>query len=248
MGFRAEGPFGAQMTRATLSKRLIESVGGMYSRELGIDLARGDSGEIFRWFLASKLMGARISTRTALRTFREFERRGTTDPETIRRTGWDGLVAILDAGGYVRYDFSTATKLLAITGDLRARYRDDLNALHDRASGPQDLEDRIKCLGKGIGDVTASIFLRELRGVWGKARPALSPLVLLSAGHLDLICAGHDPEQSLRRFWARGRVPGRDFRDFEAALLRLGKDYCRKSPAKACPLRDLCGRGPRVPS
>src|SRR3990170_3093011 len=90
-------------------RALIASLGGMYSRELGIDPSRGDSGKIFRWFLACKLMGARISTRNALGTYKEFERRGVVTPGRIRQTGWDGLVEILDAGGYARYDFSTAT-------------------------------------------------------------------------------------------------------------------------------------------
>ena len=222
-------------------KRLIESLGGMYSRELGIDPTRGGSGEIFRWFLACKLMGARISTRTALRTYKEFERRGAVTPGRIRETGWDGLVGILDAGGYARYDFSTATKLLAITDDLLRRYRGDLNVLHEEATGPRDLEDRIKGLGKGIGDATANIFLRELRGVWAKAMPALSPLVLLSAGGMGLLVSGQDPVKALERFWRRRKIPGFDFRDFEAALLRLGKDYCKRSRCDACPFHDLCG-------
>ncbi|MFA6147032.1 MAG: hypothetical protein WC899_02355 [bacterium] len=221
-------------------KRLIESFGGMYSRELGIDTVQVDSGEIFRWFLACKLMGARISTRNALRTYKEFERRGAVTPGRIRETGWDGLVEILDAGGYARYDFSTATKLLAITDDLLRRYRGDLNVLHEEATGPRDLEDRIKGLGKGIGDVTANIFLRELRGVWAKARPALSPLVRLSAGNLSLLVPGQDSTQSLEQYWRRRKTPGYDFRDFETALLRLGKDYCRKSRCEACPVHDLC--------
>ena len=229
------------MTRPLLPKRLIESLGGMYSRELGIDPSRGDSGKIFRWFLACKLMGARISTRNALGTYKEFERRGVVTPGRIRQTGWDGLVEILDAGGYARYDFSTATKLLAITDDLLRRYHGDLNVLHEEATDPRDLEDRIKGLGKGIGDVTTNIFLRELRGVWAKARPALSPLVLLSAGNLGLLVPEQDPAQSLERFWRRRKTPGYDFRDFEAALLRLGKDYCKTSRCEAWPLHDLFG-------
>ena len=229
------------MKRPLTPKRLIGSLGGMYSRELGIDPSRGDSGEIFRWLLASKLMGARIPTRNALRTYKEFERRGVITPERIRRTGWDGLVGILDAGGYARYDFSTATRLLAITDDLLRRNRGDLNVLHEEATGPRDLENRIKGLGKGIGDVTTNIFLRELRGVWAKARPPLSRLVLLSAGNLGLLVPEQDPAHSLERFWRRRKTPGCDFRDFEAALLRLGKDFCGKSRCGTCPMNDLCG-------
>jgi len=37
-------------------ERLIEVLGGMYSRELGIDLSGPDRAQIFRWFLAAKLM------------------------------------------------------------------------------------------------------------------------------------------------------------------------------------------------
>jgi hypothetical protein len=44
-------------------RRLIELLGGMYSRELGIDLTERRRAEIFLWFLAAKLMGARIRFR-----------------------------------------------------------------------------------------------------------------------------------------------------------------------------------------
>jgi len=226
-----------------LPKRLIDSMGGRFSGELGIDLSGANSGQIFRWFLASKLMGARIATKTALATYREFDRRGVTSPERIRKTGWDGLVEILDAGGYVRYDFSTATKLLSITDDLNHRYGGDLNVLHATSRDPRDLEDRLKGLGKGIGDVTVNIFLRELRTVWQKARPTLSPLVLRAAGHLNLLRPGEDPLPALERLWSLRKVKGRDFSDFEAALLRLGKDYCGKRRCPACPMGDECPLG-----
>ena len=223
-----------------LPKRLIDSMGGRFSGELGIDLSGANSGQIFRWFLASKLMGARIATKTALATYREFDRRGVTSPERIRKTGWDGLVEILDAGGYARYDFSTATKLLSITDDLLRLYGGDLNVLHAKSSDPRDLEERLKGLGKGIGDVTVNIFLRELRTVWDKSRPALSPLVLRAAEHLNFLALDEDPLPALERFWSKRKVEGRDFCDFEAALLRLGKDYCRKRRCTGCPMGDEC--------
>ena len=228
------------MRRAQLPKRLIDLLGGRFSRELGIDLSDALPGPLFRWFLASKLMGARISTKIALKTYREFERRGVVTPARIRKAGWDGLVEILDAGGYARYDFSTATKLQAIVDDLEARYDGDLNLLHERAEDPRDLEERLKGLGKGIGEVTAGIFLRELRTVWRKARPKLSPLVILAGGELELLPPGVEPLKALEKLWSAGQVPGRDFSDFEAALLRLGKGYCRRSRCSACPLGDDC--------
>lgn len=225
-----------------LVEKLLAEIGGKYSRELGIDLAGDDPAEIGKWFLAAKLFGARISTEIAVRTFREFERRGVVTPEQILAAGWDGLVSILDAGGYVRYDFSTATRLLAIMEVLTRSYDGDLTALHARALDSADLERLLKGLGAGISDVTVSIFLRELRTVWPKARPALSPLALLAVGHLRLVGPGEEPLEGLERLWSEHPVAERDFCDFEAALVRLGKGYCRKERRSVCPFRDICAK------
>ncbi len=226
-----------------LIEKLLAEFGEKFSHELGIDLYGKHPTEIFKWFLAAKLFGARISTEIAGRTYGEFERRGVVTPERILAAGWDGLVSILDAGGYVRYDFSTATRLLAIMEDLTRSYGGDLNALHERARDSADLERRLKDLGTGIGDVTVNIFLRELRTIWPKARPALSPLALLAAGHLKLV----DPREAsplaeLEKLWSKYPVAGKDFCDFEAALVRLGIKYCRKGRCAVCPFRVICGR------
>jgi len=221
-------------------EKLIDSLGGRYSRQLGIDLTDAASRQIFRWFLASKLFGARISSDIAIRTYREFEKNGVTTPQSILSTGWDGLVKILDDGGYARYDFSTATKLLSIMNDLMDNYVGDLNALHQKAADERDLERCLKELGKGIGGVTVNIFLRELRGVWPKAKPVLSPLVVLSARHLGIMKQKTVALEALEKFWAANKVSYKDFTDFEAALLRLGKDYCKKSRCNSCPMQPEC--------
>jgi endonuclease III len=216
----------------------------MYSRELGIDLVGAAPARIFRWLLAAKLMGARIPTRAAISTWKEFDRRHVDTPESIRQAGWDGLVAILDAGGYARYDFSTATRLLSIAADALERYRGDMNVLHDLSEGPRDLEKRLMELGKGIGPVTANIFLREMRSVWSKADPGVSPLALLAARDLGLVRGRGNPMEALGRVWAAEPAGGYDFRDFEAALVRLGKDYCRKPRPAGCPMREFCPKSP----
>jgi len=216
-------------------------MGGTFSRELGIQLTSGSQCELGKWFLAAKLFGARISSTIAARTYREFEQRGVILPERILATGWDGLVEILDGGGYVRYDFSTATKLLSIMKDLQEQYDGDLNNLHEQARDEKDLEDRLKRLGKGIGDVTVNIFLRELRTVWVKARPPLSAPALLASRHLGFV-AKRDPLVALERLWEGQPISGSDFCDFEAALVRLGKDYCKKDRHDVCPLRNVCKR------
>ncbi|MEW6232600.1 MAG: hypothetical protein AB1566_09860 [Chloroflexota bacterium] len=219
------------------AETLTQRLGGRYSRDLGIDLAGGQPGEIFKWFLAAILFGGRISERLAARTYGEFERHGVTTPKAIIETGWDGLVELLDAGGYARYDFKTATKLLAVMEALEALYGGDLNALHAAARDPRDLETRLMALGKGIGPVTVNIFLRELRGLWPKADPLPSALVLLAAGNLGLTST-QDPQVALADL--KRAIPQERFADNEAALLRLGKDYCRSNRHDVCPVKECC--------
>jgi len=221
-------------------KKLISTVGGKFSKELGIDLSKGKFTEIFKWFLASKFFGARIGTNIAIKTYREFEKCGVLSPEKILETGWDGLVRILDDGGYARYDFSTATKLLEIMEDLMKFYHGDLNKLHEMADDELDMEDLLKGLGKGIGDVTVNIFLRELRSVWKKVNPVPSELVILAARNLGFISQTEEPLRALKKIWLAHTIKGKDFSDFEAALLRLGKDFCKRQKCDACPLGTQC--------
>lgn len=205
---------------------LVKSRGGRYASALGIDLAAPDADERFKWFLAALLYGTRISESLATRTWREFAARGVLTPARIVATGWDGLVGIIDAGGYVRYDYKTATKLLAVCDALMHDYGGSLDTLHDAAADPRDLENRIKALGKGIGDITVGIFLRELRGIWASADPPLSPLARAAATTLGYLRTGIDDAghalPRLQHIWAADGQPATGFADFEAALVREG--------------------------
>jgi endonuclease III len=174
------------MKRKSL-EALIENFGKKYSEILGIDLSDGKDEEIFKWFLASVLFGAPITETSVIKTYRCFERYNVLTPKRILETGWDGLVRILDEGSYTRYDFKTADKLLEVTRNLLEKYDGRLTILYGEASDAQDLEKRLKDLGKGIGDVTVSIFLRELRDVWTRADPKPTSLVILSAKKLGII-------------------------------------------------------------
>nr|MDO8133687.1 hypothetical protein [Candidatus Njordarchaeum guaymaensis] len=144
----------------TVEKRLSQLPA--YSKELGLDLSK--SRDRFKWFLASLLFAKRISAGIAKKTYLRFEQEGLTTPEKIRAAGWDRLVKVLDSGGYVRYDFSTASTLLAIMSELKEKYG-NLEQLHKQSSSPKDLERRLKEF-KGVGPVGINVFLRELRGIW----------------------------------------------------------------------------------
>lgn len=229
------------MDRETV-RLLVDRFGQRYSDLLGIRVEGGESGEVFKWFLVSVLFGAPISEAAVIKTYRCFEGRGVVTPRRIVETGWDGLVEILDEGSYTRYDFKTADKLLAVMGSLMANYRGDLNLLHGQSRDSRDLEERLKALGKGVGDVTVGIFLRELRGVWAKADPRPTPLVVLAAKNLGIV-ESEEPakaQEGLKAFWRESGVPGKAFVNLETALLRVGKDLCRRMRCGQCPLRPGC--------
>ena len=87
---------------STKTTDIIEKVLNLptYLQELGLNLNKEE--DRFKWFLASILFAKRISSKTAKRTFQEFERAGVITPENIINAGWDKLVEILDFGAYVR--------------------------------------------------------------------------------------------------------------------------------------------------
>lgn len=225
-------------------KGLIENFGTKYSEILGIKLESGREEEIFKWFLASILFGAPIRESTAIKTYKQFERHSILTPESMLGTGWHGIVTVLDDGGYTRYDFKTADKLLEVMKNLIEQYGGKLTQIHSSASDPQNLEDKLKNLGKGVGSTTVNIFLRELRGIWEKAKPNPAELVTLAARNLGILRnrTSKGALQQLEEFWLNNAIPGNSFVNFESVLLRIGKDFCRKRKCPMCPVRKDCIR------
>jgi len=187
-----------------------------YSDELGLDLTKLE--DRFKWFLASVLFAKRISAETAKETYLYFEQEELTNPDAILQAGWDRLVEVLDSGGYTRYDFSTATNLLGIAKTLKEKYG-SLERLHAESSSPRDLENRLREF-KGVGPVGVNIFLRELRGIWEKAKPSPSRMAVVTAQKIGL-----DPE---------------DVERYESQLVRLNLEYCKKRRSSECPLGNNC--------
>ncbi|MEM3087789.1 MAG: hypothetical protein QXP20_01550 [Candidatus Bathyarchaeia archaeon] len=226
---------------------LVERFGVRFSEQLGINLNGGREGEVFKWFVAALLFGARIPEKIAVNTYRQFKRDNLLTPNKILEAGWDNLVRSLDLGGYVRYDFKTADKFLEVMNNLKSKYNGSLNVLHAKASDPRDLEKCLMELGKGVGEVTVNIFLRELRGIWPKAKPLPQDLVITAAKNLGFTSsAGITPEEranvleDLEKVWTNNKMVGKGFVDFETGLLRLGKDFCRKGKCQKCPLKTCC--------
>ncbi|KAK9349744.1 hypothetical protein V1523DRAFT_421960 [Lipomyces doorenjongii] len=135
----------------------------IYAKELGIDLEGGNETEYFKWFLASMLFGKPVQQEVAKRAYLELVQDGITSPEAILKAGWDKLVEVLDRGHYVRYDFSTATKLLEVSSALKEEYN-SFGALLKQSNTVDELSERLQEF-KGVGPKTVEIFLRDMEPV-----------------------------------------------------------------------------------
>jgi hypothetical protein len=135
-----------------------------YARRLRIDLASKNEEELFKWFLACLFFGKPIQTEIAERAYQELVVARLTSSDAILRAGWHNLVSLLDRAHYVRYDFSTATKLLEVCEELKRRYGSLTNLLV-QARTAFNLSRALQEF-KHIGPVTTRIFLRDVRPIW----------------------------------------------------------------------------------
>ncbi len=202
----------------TLVGRVINRFGGRFSTELGIDVDAGDA-EVERWFVAATLFGTRISATLAERTFGVLDSAGLRRIADASRFSWDDLVALLDAGGYARYDFKTASRLHALAAAVAERAGGSVATFGSRYTSYRELRDALDDL-PGWGPVTVGLFLRELRTVWPGASPPFDPRAEEAARHLRLYAAaaGRDPLGAIARL---SDEAGLDARDVESGLVRL---------------------------
>jgi len=198
-------------------KEFVKKYGEPYSKQLGIKLEYGNDEEITKWFLAAMLYSKPIRESSATDTYKCFEKYNVLTADQVLRKGWERIVSILDEGGYTRYDFSTADKLLEVFRSLKRDYGGKLSDLYEKAKDGKDLEERLKALGKGIGETTISIFLRDMREVWSKANPTPSSLVRMAMQRL-----GIKDLQKIAKLECVSVV------NLETALLRLAKDFLKK--------------------
>jgi hypothetical protein len=202
--------------RRRICRNLAARFGGRYSKELGIDLDAGDA-EVERWFLAATLFGTRIAAIVAERTFAVLSSAGIGRIGDVENWDWDDIVALLDAGGYARYDFKTATRLQMLAREVNERYG-DVGAIGRQFAEPEALVSALDEL-PGWGATTIGLFLRELRGIWKGARLPADARAVEMGRHLALFDCGEGGE--LAALKALARRSSQDVRDLESALVRL---------------------------
>ena len=135
------------------------------AKELGIDISQGE-GELFKWFIASFLFGKRIQQDIAADAYRVIVEKHQRDtPRKICNCSWQELVDMLGEGHYVRYDESTAERLLKLSDKLNNEYGGKLGNIREQSKDRKELEKRLGEF-EGIGPKTVEIFMREAQKVW----------------------------------------------------------------------------------
>ena len=227
-------------------RTIIDRFGGRFSSQVGIDVDDGDD-EIERWFLASTLFGNRIDSKIAIRTYQVLDGLGLSSIEDVASCDRDDLVELLDRGGFVRYDYRMAARLLALAENAARVLPDGAAALGSHYPDPEHLRVVLESL-PGWGPVTTRAFLRELRGPWPGAELPVDPLAARAARHMRIGDGDGFDVGEIRRCATTAAV---DVRDLEAALVRVALahhrsfDMCESRSPDRCELLEPGASGPK---
>ncbi|SFI26789.1 MULTISPECIES: DNA methylase [unclassified Pseudomonas] len=129
--------------------------------ELGIELKPGDDHSLFKWFIASFLMGKRIQAPIAAQAYKVIvEEEGRDTARKLQHCTSRELVAMLGRAHYVRYDETTAQRLLDLSARLNAEYAGKITHMRSVSESREAFEKR---LGEfdGVGPKTIEIFMRD---------------------------------------------------------------------------------------
>lgn len=135
------------------------------ARDLGIHLKKGDESALFKWFVASFLMGKRIQADIAAQAYRVIVEKHSRD--TARKLAactHRDLVAMLGEAHYVRYDETTAERLRHLGKKLSDEYAGKIGAIHNASEDRQAFEKRLDAF-EGVGPKTIEIFMRDAAAV-----------------------------------------------------------------------------------
>jgi endonuclease III len=129
--------------------------------ELGIALKPGDDIGLFKWFIASFLMGKRIQAPIAAQAYKVIvEEEGRDTPRKLQHCTSRELVAMLGRAHYVRYDETTAQRLLDLSAKLNAEYSGKITRMLEASDNRQAFEKRLGEF-EGVGPKTIEIFMRD---------------------------------------------------------------------------------------
>jgi len=202
------------VNRSDTAARLVSRHGTTWCEEAGIRLADKPS-PLWRLFVLSLLLSARISYDSAVAAARELSKAGMRTPHATAQATWQQRVDALGRGHYRRYDERTSTQLGEAAQQLLDEDRGDLRRLRHRADGDASVLERELQRFKGVGPAGAAIFCREAQAVWTELSPYVDDLAADGAQRLGLPRSA----DALVRL-----VPARDVVRLVAGCVRAARD------------------------
>jgi endonuclease III len=208
----------ANPSKPQMVQALLEQYGTTFAEALRIPVEKNTPAPLFQLLYASLLFSARIAAENAAEASKALIEAGLTTPRKMAEATWQERVDVITWHGYKRYDERTSTMLGQTAQLVLDKYGGDLRKLRDEAGRDVDQEKKLLMQFKGIGNVGADIFLREVQGAWDEVYPYADQRVLKAAKQLDLGSSASELAEL---------VPRHDFPKLVAALVRvdLAKSY-----------------------
>lgn len=198
---------------------LLERFGRTFAEQAQIPLTDKPS-PLYRLLVLATLLSTRISAEIAVDAAVELGSAGLRTPQRMLQATWQQRVDALGRGRYKRYDESTATRLGDGAQLLLDEYDGDLRRLRDASGSGNEVLERLQQF-PGIGPTGASIFAREVQGVWPSLAPFFDRKALDGAERLGL------PRQPRV---LGDLVPAEDRPRLAAALVRVALDRSGGDP------------------
>ena len=190
-------------SKRDIARAVLDRHPKSYAEELHIAVGGNTPSPLYRWLIASLLFSARIAAGQAQGAAKALFDQGWRTPEKMAQTSWSERVKVLNRSGYARYDESTSRYIGDTTELLLDRYGGDLRKLRAEAGRDVGKERALLKAFKGIGDVGADIFFREVQVAWDELYPFADRKALDVAGRLGL----DDSAEGLARLVDRKDLP-----------------------------------------
>lgn len=195
-------------------RELLDRKGTTFASQAGIDL-QDTPMPLFRLLTLSLLLATERNSEYGMEAVQLLDDAGIRTSDTVLETSHDDLSHVLNEAKYARRIHQHTDRLKAAAERVEDRWSGDLRTMRDDADGDVEaLHDHLLDF-TGIGDVAASIFLREVQAIWTELRPHVDPRAVDGAEALGLPTDEDD---------LIGPVDDEDLVRFLCALVRVDLD------------------------
>jgi endonuclease III len=175
--------------KQALVDQLLVTYPKTHARMAGI-IVKSTPQSLYQLLVAATLMSARIKAELATGAAKAMFDVGWKTPRKLLDSTWKERVVVLNKNGYARYDESTSRMLEDSANTAMDLYGGDLRNLRDESDGDPEVQKKLLKQFKGMGEVGAEIYLREVQTAWEELQPFVDKKAQKAANRLGL---GRDP-------------------------------------------------------